>query len=301
MSVIVPAPVVVVSTNVLDAVAEWLVGNPYPVGADAYRVVDDKHVVYRSIATPNTGQPPESSSDHWVKIGVTNIYKMFDTYVSSQTEHLDSIAVTLAVSKIDRVAFFGLEGESVRIVARNGATVISDETLSLRLDNASQSWSDFFFNDIEYRSDFVHPVGGLYRNLELDITITAASGATAKCGYCVVGRSQYIGQSRYGIKNGLSSYTESVINQFGEYQIAGDRSLGKSLVVDLWIAVHEGRKEIDSVTKIMRKLHNVPCVWDFNNNGSVESWVALGIYKDFYQVVPAGQYSQCNLEIIGIT
>lgn len=300
MNVIDPLVTSIVSTNVVNTVPVYASGATYSMGDDVYRPGNPEYV-YRSSADLNADNTPEESADHWTQIGATNRTKMFDIYRHTQTENLDTLELTIATGKADRIAFFGLVGESVRVVVRNGATVISDEITTLRRDAQSRSWTEYLFKDITYRSTLIKPIGGLFRNLEIDITITAATGTLAKCGYCVVGLNEFVAAAEFGISNGLSSYSAPAFNDFGEYQISTRRRPGKIIDVPLWIDLSSDRSEIDRITQQMERWIDKPVVFDANNGGPiVESWILMGIYKDFYQVVPAPKYSKCNLEIRGI-
>ena len=300
MNVINPAATTIVSSNVANTVPEYDSGTSYSINEDVYRPGNPEYV-YRSTADLNADKTPEDNVDNWTQIGATNRTKMFDIYRHTQTERLDNLEFTIATGKADRIAFFGLVGESIRVVVRNGATVISDETTSLRRDAQSRSWTEYLFKDITYRSKLIKPIGGLFRSFEIDITITAATGTMAKCGYCVVGLNEFVAAAEFGIGNGLSNYSGPAFNDFGEYQISTIRPPGRIVDVPLWIDVSSDRSEIDRVTQQMEKWLGKPVVWDANNGGpTVESWILMGIYKDFYQVVPAPRYAKCNLEIRGI-
>ena len=310
MRVIVPRSLSLVTSNVPETLhGEWSPSTNYVAGNRVYVTSVTPHKIYEA-QDSTLAENPTSNPIKWREVGATNRWAMFDTYLSTPTENTDTIQVTVASSKADRVALFGLTGESVRIVVKNGATVIADDTLSLRLDSQSRSWSEYFFNDIEYRTNLVHSIPGYYVNLELEITITAATGTTARCGHCVVGRSRFIGASQWGVKTGITDYSRKETNEFGDVFL-NQRGYSKPLEVDLFIDTPLGGIEVDRVERILAPLRAIPCVWDANNHdGDIpnssgdkarETLLVFGFYKDFSTVVKYANATHCSLEIEGLT
>lgn len=300
MNVIVPRPVTLISSNVPNGPhPPWSSAVTYSVSDRVYDDSTTPHRIYESLLNSNNGKTPPEHPDSWVEVGSTTRWAMLDTMVSSTTTNLDTISVTLNASKVDRIALFGLVGESVRIVARNGATVIEDTTLSLRLDDQSVSWSDYFFSDIEYRTRLIRTIPGYYANLEIDITITAATGTEAACGHCILGRSQFIGLTEWGAKVGIDDYSRKTINDWGETYLQ-QRAYADTLSIDLWIDTQTSGAEVDRLQRILSSLRATPCVWDANNDTERQALIVFGFFRDFSLVVPYATISHCSLEIEGM-
>lgn len=299
-SVIVPRPITLVSSNAAIDEPLWDSGTPYSKGARVYLDTVSPPAVYQSLIASNTGQNPETKTSAWVRVGAVNPHKMLDDRVSSQTEQLDTISVTLSASKCDRIGLLNLVGESVQIVVRNGATVFSDETISLRLDNRSRSWSEYWFDDIEYRERLIRPIPGYYANIEVDITITAATGTQAKCGHVILGRSRQLGLTEWGAQADIDDYSRNQTNDFGEtYLKQGDYA--DTLDLDLWIDTDPAGREADRIRRILTGLRSIPCIYDGNNaHTDRESLIVFGFFRNFKVVIPYATVTQCSLEIQGM-
>ncbi|WP_293268175.1 hypothetical protein [Neptunomonas sp.] len=129
----------------------------------------------------------------------------------------------------------------------------------------------------------------------------AIPGSMAECANCVAGRSEYIGESKWGIKNGIANYNDTAINQYGEWSVGNIPLNAKRLTVDIWVQTTNNQPEIDRVTRQINKLAGVPIVFDANNDDTDhETYRVFGICTDFYQVVPYATETQCNMEILGL-
>jgi hypothetical protein len=300
MDVIVPRPVTLTASNVAIDEALWNVGTTYATGDRVYLDTVSPPAVYQSLTDNNTGNDPAVSTSDWVQVGAINRYKMLDDRVSSQTERTDSITVTLSASKCDRICLLNLVGESLQVTVRSGSTVISDELISLRLDNQSSSWSEYFFDEIEYRSRVIRPIPGYYANLEVDITITAASGTLAKCGHVILGRSRPLGLAEWGAKAGIADYSRKDTNEFGETYLL-QRPYANTLDLDLWIDTDPQGLETDRVHQLLSSLRATPCIYNGNNaQTDRESLIVFGFYRDFNVVVSYATVTHCSIQIEGM-
>lgn len=299
MNVIIPRPLTLAATNVpAPTEPEWDSVTSWTAGTRVYLASQTPHKVYEALSN-NSNKNPATNPTYWVEVGPTSQWAMLDALVTTQTVNTDSITVTVTASKVDRIALLGLSGESVRIVARNGATIISDETVSLRLDNQSTSWSEWFFDDIEYRSDLIRVIPGFYANLEVDITITAATGTDAKCGHVIMGRTRELGLSEWGAKGGIADYSRKEVNDFGETYLL-QRPYAKTLEIDLWIDTAPNGAEVDRLYRLLSGLRAVPCIYNANNDTDLESFIAFGFYRDFSVLVEYATVTHCSIEIEGM-
>ena len=118
-----------------------------------------------------------------------------------------------------------------------------------------------------------------------------------RIGHLVVGISKTLGRTQYGLKGSITDFSTKEANVFGEYalvQRAWAKELRYTLIVDT--------AAVDVVFQILTQIRSTPCVWDANNESTTMSMaVAFGFYSDFEVVVETLNYSECDLEIQGLT
>lgn len=127
---------------------------------------------------------------------------MFDNYVNTQTENSGTIEVDFDVSNCDRVALFNLDAHLVdlELYDNDTSTVVMEKSIDLETDIGT------------YQKWIVEEIY-IYANATLYITINKTG--TAKCGTCHVGRSTYLGTTRYGARIGAVDYSIKDTDSFG--------------------------------------------------------------------------------------
>ncbi len=306
-----PVAINLTASNVPDTPhAEWSSVTAY--AADAYVKVAVQsdgatprtpHEVYKALDA-TTGDYPPDNPTKWLRIGATPPWAMFDSLLSTQTRNPGSIAATVTVdTPVDRIYLFGLDGYEVRIHLKdpeNGNATISDETLSLYIDDDT-TWDEYLYTTPDLKTKLAYTVPGYYYSLEIEITITAAAGTDAACAYCVIGRSQFVGQTELGSTVGIQDYSIKSTDGFGETFILA-RDAADTLDVDLWLDA----SAIDRTHRRLKALRATAIVYDANNApGDVahgpgtnrESLIAFGYYADFRVTAKIQSHAICNLEV----
>ena len=170
MIVIPPNTVTLNATNVAQSQhPDWASGTMYSVGDRVYYVGEEPVRIYEATQS-TTGDVPPDSPAQWTLVTSSNRWSMFDGGTSTRTERSTSIDVTVSTAKADRIALFGLTADTVRVVAKDGTTVIDDTT-----------------HDTAGLNTFVAVLPGLFLNLTVEVTISAT---TAQCAHLVVGLSK---------------------------------------------------------------------------------------------------------------
>lgn len=243
---------------------------------------------------------PETDTTDWLYLGASNKWKMFDTFVNTQTQNSGSIEVTIeGEAHIDSVVFFNLYASSVQVVTKSGTTILSDNTYDLSQDIAD--WYEYFFSEFDFRSTLYAEVPGLYPSLTVDVTITAAGTAPARCGMVCMGRGKYLGDTQYGLSYSIEDYSVKDTNVFGETYL-NQRPYSKKISADLWLT----SGQIDVINKALATVRATPCVWQFNNPSlgetatDYESLIIYGFSNDFSTVLQGPIKSACSLEIEGL-
>lgn len=283
------------STNVgASDYSEWSSGTTYALAANVKVTTSVPHKEYESLQAANTNHPPATSPEWWLELGATNQYKMLDSSSTSQTSNSGTIAVTLGVTGYaNRLALQGMVAQTARIITKSGSTTLSDDTYDL-LDNEFVSWSGYFFDQFNYRSDIAVDLNGLYPSLTVLITLTSTT--TAKCGNVIAGMTAELGESQYGARAGILDYSVKTTDDFGDTVLV-QRNFAKTAEAELWVS----NAAINAVNRLMAGVRATPCLWDFNNDSnSNDSLIVYGFFRDYSIVLQYPTMSLCSISVEGL-
>ncbi len=271
----------------------------YSVG-DNVKVTDsttsrvDEYECTESHTSSSDSYPPNDSTN-WLYLGASNRWKMFDDYVNTQTSNLNTIEVTISTSSfVDTVALFNLEALTVQVVCKDDTIEVFNTTYDLSVTTIN-NWYDYFFEDFKYKSDLFVTIPGLYKNLTVEITITASTNNDAKCGHCVLGKSLELGCTTYSPTISINDYSTKSTNEFGETYL-NQRTYAKTISAIISI----DSVNIDRVMENLANIRSTPCVWQFNEDTFYNSLTIYGFFKDFSILLQSPLVSTCNLEIEGL-
>ena len=254
---------------------------------------------------PNVGHDPATDVAldtplWWKEVSATNRWKAFDNKVGSQTSQATSITYEITPGEIfDSIAFINLDAVSVQIVLTDPVEgEVYNETVDLLTTLVSGSatvidWYTYFFSNIVKTTDFVKFDIPPYLNGVLDITITYAGG-TAKVGGIVLGIGTTIGTTRYNPSIGIHDYSTKDADEYGVYSIT-EKAFSKKVSCDVVIQ-NVSLDEIQNLFALYRATALVYVVSE-----SYSSLIVYGFYKDFNIVLPYPNFSECTIEIEGLT
>lgn len=305
MRVIRPHTYTVESSNVPeDDAPAYNAGTTYALGAE----VIYQHKVYESLQAGNTGNTPGASIDWWFELGATNRHKMFDIYLNTKTEYLESILVPglidvkLAVQRTDFISMFGLEGNTVNLELWNEAEteLLWEREINLVYGTSTieiSDWYEYFFGEYSFKEDISTSIGVITFSGVLRITITAATGTNAACGNVVLGRQHNIGKAQYGASIGFLDYSRKSVNDFGQIFL----KQGVFAKVNSYSIIIENIN-VDPVFRLLASLRGTATAWigDDRDENSYESLLVYGFFRDFSIVIGNPSISECRLEIEGI-
>lgn len=297
MEIIVPqqvTPAKLTSSNVpeTDAPAWSSVTNYHPPDQVIY-----DHRVYECLLnntnlTPTAGvltDPP-----HWLDLGATNRYKMFDQVISTQTARTGTIEVGIDPGTfVNAIAFFGLAGTEISVSMTDPVEgLVYDETRSLQDNTLIDSWYSYFFEEITYRSDMVFADLPNYMDGTLSFTIDAGL-SQAKCGEVVMGRQKKIGVANFGTGVSIQDYSRKDRDAFGN-TIITPRAFSKRADYDVTIET----KYAASVQKTLAELRTTPTVYVGDPNRP--ETVVYGFFKSFTIVLSNPSISECSIDVEGL-
>lgn len=269
--------------------ADWNAATAYVVGDRASRVT--LHKIYQRVVDGTTATAPESDAVNWVEVGPTNRWRMFDASVESQTSGADSIVVVLTPGVFaDQLALLNLDANSVRVQV---AGTSYDRTIELRT-RVVHSWYDYYFEPFAFKTDVVFT--GLPMRMGNVVTITISkTGGTAKVGACVLGLSKVIGRAEMGASAGILDYSSKSTDTFGNTTVV-ERAYSKRMNVSIWVEA----SKVDEIQRILADYRAAPLVWVGAGN-LYGALIVYGFYKSFEIVINYRDYSNCSLEIEGMT
>ena len=291
---------ILTSSNVAETdYAAWSSGTTYNIGDRVRYVTTNFHKVYESLRATNLNHDPTtdtSSPPYWIEVSPTNRWKMFDTSNTTQTTNANTIVVTLTPGRVvNSVSLLNIEGTSVRVKLTDSVEgVVYDKTVSLNNNGTINNWYNYFFNVVTRRTAITLTDLPAYGAGAIEITITN-TGFTAKCGVCIIGAVQYVGEGiNLGASVGIQDYSRKEKDDFGNYQLI-QRSYSKKAKFSMAVL----NEQIDELQDLLASLRTTPCVWVGDERYS--STIIYGFYKDFDITIAYHLVSDCNLEIEGLT
>jgi hypothetical protein len=175
----------------------------------------------------------------------------------------------------------GVEAESIRIIVTDSDDVEVYNEL-IYLDCVEDEPEDMVKLDLPEAS------GGT-----LTVGVTHNSGI-AKLGEIVIGNKFYLGSMKYSPEISIQDYSIKTTDVFGNYTIV-ERAYSKKLSCDIRI----DNDDLDVVYNKLVEYRATPLVWVGSEDYG--SLIIYGFCKDFEMVVPYISYSDCSLEIEGLT
>ena len=298
LKVIKPIPVtdaMLISTDVTEAdYAAWSSDTTYALG-DRVIVVAD-HAIYESLQASNTNHTPNVSPTWWIKVSPTNCWKLFDTSNSTQTVKATSMTYTLkpgnAITAFAALNLTGATSIRVRLVDTTYGTVYDKTTSLLPLPRTADWWAWFFgirsAPSLNVLTDLPSFPGA---NLIVDFTGTTDLAV----GVLLFGQATPIGIGvEYGAKVGIQDYSRKETNDYGDFVLV-QRAYAKRASFNTKL----NSETTDSVQSLLVNLRATPCLWI--GSSLYESTIIYGFYKDFDINISYPTYSDCSIEIEGLT
>lgn len=290
-------PAMLVSTDVPETdYPEWAAGTTY---ADGDRVIlATQHKVYQSVVDGNIGSDPSvpALTAKWAEVGATNRWKPYDKSVSSQVVQANAISYRLkpgqAVTSVGVLNITGGTSLRVRVIDPTAGTVY-DKTISLSRVPIASGWWMWFFG--ERRA----PTQALLQDLPsypgADILIDVAGSADLAVGVILLGQARQFSLGvRMGARVGIQDYSRKERNEWGDVMVV-ERAFAKRAGFSMLLTADE----VDSFHQFLSEVRATPCLWI--GSSRYESTTVYGFYKSFDIVISYYDYSDCELELEGLT
>jgi len=277
----------------------WVSGTEYATVGTRVIVTTGYHKIYESTQpVTNPGDkttPPYNLPTHWVEVGPTNRWSMFDqsggTYSYSSGAN---IVVSFTADRATSIAMIELTARSVRIQATApGYPNYYDQTFNLGDRAIITNWYDYFTADSFLATELIVTDIPAIPSTTFTITIENNSNPL-QVGNLIVGQGLELGKTQYGAKIGIVDYSKKEVNEFGKANLV-KRNFSKKMDVSLSV----DNQLVDAVAQRLSYLRATPCLW-VGANGVFESLTVYGFYRDFSIEIPRPTSSVCSLQIEGL-
>jgi len=259
-------------------------------------IVVSAHKVYESLVDGNTGNTPGADVLNWQEVGATNRWKPFDQSVSSQVKQADAISYQLrpgrAATALAALNLSGATAMRARVVAPVTGDVY-DRTIDLSAHPLESGWWAWYFGERRSPTQAIltdlpsYPTADLY----IDFTGTADLGV----GVILFGQARRFSMGvKYGARLGIQDYSRKERNDFGDVMVV-ERNFAKRASFTLQL----GADEVDSLHRFLSSVRARACLW--MGSTRYESTTVYGFYKSFDIVISYFDYSDCDLELEGLT
>jgi hypothetical protein len=284
-----------VSSTVPEAdYAAWSSATTYALAARV--IVVATHKIYESLQAGNLNKDPTSQTAWWVEVSPTNRWKCFDTSNSTQTA--PGTTAQYVVNPGESVTALALlnvtDGITLR-VRLDSATFgsVYDNTVYTSKILADASWYSFFIGAKKSMTSVVLTDLPAYADATVTVDITGLS--TLAFGVLMMGMAKDIGQGvHYGARLGIQDYSRKETNAFGDTVLV-KRAYAKRASFNLAL----DSADVDTVNDYLATLRATPCLWA--GSTLYTSTFIFGTYESFETTISYANYSECALNLMGLT
>lgn len=287
---------VLTATSVPEADhAAWAVGTTYALGARV--ILTSTHKIYESIQASNLGKDPATEAAWWVEVSPTNRWKLLDLSSTTQTQidAADYYEFTpgQAVNAVAMVAISGILTVRVRLTDPSFGVVYDTGVQDITAVPSEASWYAWFFEPRTEQTQLVFSNLPSYPNVVLRIDMTS-SGA-AYIGALVFGTQRSIGVGvKSGVRLGITDYSRKERNEWGDTVLV-QRAFSKRISFDVLV----NNADLDNTYTLLTELRATPCLWI--GSARYGSLAVFGFYSSFDIGISYAEYSDCSIDIEGLT
>ncbi len=237
--------------------AAWVAATSYAIGNKVTR--STTHRVYTALAAGVDAGLPEVTPLRWFDTGPTNKYAAFDNYRSTVITQAGTLTMTLTPGIITGMAFFGLQGDTLRVVVKNATSLVAyyDTTFSLSTYLSGDLMWEFYFGTARQQDSLW--ISGLVPQLaqvEITLTVSTVTGKAA-IGIWALGDFVNIGLPQYGFKAQPVDYSRIAVDAYGNATITKGLN-AKNLTGE---CVMTSTADAQAAADIVYRVLGTPCVW----------------------------------------
>ena len=271
----------------------------YALGARV--IVIATHKVYESVQAGNVNKDPATSPTWWLEVGPTNRWKAFDTSNSTRTlapTGTTPTKITYVIKPgkaIDSVAFLSLKNATAAYVKLVDPVygVVYETTRNLAPLTGGSAWWVWFFGQRTTVSQALFFDIPTFPNATMTLELTGTTDLAV--GVIIFGQTTSVGFAvQIGARVGNRSYSRKEFNEFGDVTLKKGLN---SKRMNLSILVYAG--QVDSIQEFFESIDATPCL--FTGTTKYGAMQIFGFYEDFETLINYQDYSDCEVQIQGLT
>lgn len=294
-------------TNVTETdYEEWAIGTAFHKGDKC--IVLSTHKIYEALVDVTGGSSPEIdvlvAVPKWMEYSPTNLWKMFDYVLGSQTEYPSFIEFNITPGQvINSIALLNVDLSYVTIVMTDPtAGIVYNKKIWLVAPESVQwgtgevwgqneAWQGGAYEDlielVALRMDLP-----IYPNASIRI-VAGSAATTAKIGAFIFGMGKDLGKTVYSPQVGITDWSSKSVDSFGNFSItprAFSKRVNTVLTMDTDLHVE--------VLRFLTQYRSTALVWILTE--LYNTTIVYGFYKEF-EITVGLNLSSCNLSIEGLT
>jgi len=230
------------------------------------------------------------------RLGVINALRLIDGKIGTFTEGQEALTITIDRPQlIDGLGLFNMLASAFRIelVDATDSVVFDSGEITLSDLSGIQDWYTYFYDPESYQTDSVFTALPPYKEASIRITLSAIDGIT-RIGELVAGRVRNIGDTEFGVDVGILDFSRKERDEFGNLVIT-ERQFSKR--ADYPVSIRSNR--IAAIQQLLAGLRATPTV--FIGAESQPETVVYGFYRGFNLVLRGPVFSECSIEVEGLT
>lgn len=284
----------IISTNVPPGGEHplWSPSTTYAIG-DKVEYGDSN---WRSAADGNINNAPHTSPDKWVRIGALNRFRAFDMAINTQTKHADHISYRLKLNQgVSALALVNLTGGTSARLQAIDATLgtLYDRTIDLPRSPQQAGWWSWFFGARREKTQAAFLNIPAIPTAELQLDIYGSSALAV--GVIMAGQMREFSMGvQMGARVGIQDYSRKERNEYGDLLVV-ERGFAKRASFNLTLRA----SEVDALQDFLTEVRAKSCLWI--GSSRYDATVLYGPYKSFEIVIAYYDYSDCSLELEGLT
>ncbi|WP_028451856.1 hypothetical protein [Chitinilyticum aquatile] len=270
----------------------WASGTTYTVGQRVIRT--QTHSVYERATAGGGTAPPETDAVNWARVGPTNRWAMFDQVNSTLTTASGSLIVEVTPGRVfNALALLNVQADAVRVevIDPNDGTVY-DRTIVANDNTQIGSWWSWFFQPIRRKKTHVLTDLPSYGTAKLRLTLV---GTAVAVGTCILGVISEFGEGiEAGASAGIQDFSRKERDAFGNFVLV-ERSFARTARWQMKVPA----AQVDALIDFLAALRAKPAL--FIGSDLYSATVIYGFFKDFDVVIAYPTFSECSIELEGLT
>jgi hypothetical protein len=259
-----------------------------------------RHLVLESVTDGNVGNNPFAPNTgniptHWLIVGSTNRWRVFDKSLGQSTTNPDSINFLIGVpSRLDAVALVGLVAVTARVQVTNslGAETYN-QTRELLDVSAIADWLGFFTYSDTFDPEVVFDGINAVAGSTLEITLTT-TGGIAEVAEIIAGKAEVLGTILEGTRSGFTDYSRKEVDDFGNITIV-KRPTARRAEWELSFPTRANRR----IQRALEEARGAPAFF-YPGPDMVDFYVSVyGVADDFFPSLQSGGQTQATLSLTG--